>query len=73
MGRDERELLVWYHRMNLCSLKYLLRLSKRVIISINLSKIRKLSPCDTNLLGNYHKMPWRTKGKHSSRSIRKPS
>ena len=29
LGRDEKELLVWQHRMNHCSLKSLLRLYKR--------------------------------------------
>ena len=28
-GMDEREILVWHHRMNRCFFKYLIRLSKR--------------------------------------------
>ena len=39
LGRDKRELLVWYYRLNHCYLKSLLRLSKRGIISRKLSEI----------------------------------
>ena len=39
LGWDERELLVWHHRMNHCYFKNLIRLSKRRIISRNLIKI----------------------------------
>ena len=40
----EREILVWHHRLNQCSLKSLLRLYSRVIITNNLSKVKKLPP-----------------------------
>ena len=73
MGRDERELLVSHHRMNHCSFKYLIRLSKRGIIPRKLINIRKLPPCVACIFGKYHKRSWRTKVKHSSLAIRKPS
>ena len=73
LGRDEREILVFHHRLNHCYLKSLLRLSKRGIIPRNISNIRKFPPCVTCLFGKSHKRPWRTKGKHSGGSIRKPS
>ena len=73
LGRYERELLVWHHRLNHCSLKYLLRLSKRGIIPRKLSKVRKLPPCVACLFGGSHKRPWSTKVKRSCRSIMKPS
>ena len=40
LRRDEREILVWHHNLNHCYFKYFLRLSKRVIIPRNISKIR---------------------------------
>ena len=43
LGWDDRELLVWHHRINHCSLKSLIRIYKRGIIPRNLSKIRKTS------------------------------
>ena len=42
--REERELLVWHHMLNYCSFKYLFRLSRRGIITRNISKVRKLPP-----------------------------
>ena len=72
LGWYEWELLVWHHRMNHCSFKYLLILSKRGIIPNNISRVRKLPPCVAFLFGNYHKRPWRTKGKLSGGSISNP-
>ena len=43
-GRGERELLVWHHRLNHCSFKYLLRLSKRLINTRKLIRFRNLPP-----------------------------
>ena len=68
LGWDEGDLLVWHHRLNHRSLKYLLRLSKRGIITRKLSKVRP-PPCVTCLFGEPHKRPRRTKGKRSDRSI----
>ena len=59
------ELPVWHHRLNHCSLKYLLRLSKRGIIIKNLSKVKKLPPCVACMFGKSHKRPWSTKEKLS--------
>ena len=61
--QDERDLLVWHHRLNHCSLKSLIRLSKRGVIPRKLRKIRKLPPCVAFIFGNPHKRPWSTKGK----------
>ena len=72
LGREERDILVWHHSMNNFSFKYLIRISKRGIIPRKLIRIRKLPPYVACILGKYHKRPWRTKGKHSSGSIRKP-
>ena len=69
LGQDERNLLVWHHRMNHCPFKYLLGISKRGIIPNNTSKVIKIPPCVTCLFGNYHKKPCSTKGKHSGGSI----
>ena len=44
LGQDKREILIWHHRLNHFYFKYLLRLSNRVIISRNLSKIRPPLP-----------------------------
>ena len=41
--QDEREILVWHHRLNHCYFKYPLRLSKKRIIPRNLSNIRPSS------------------------------
>ena len=73
LGLDERELLVWNHRLNHCSLKYLLRVSKRGMIPRNLRNIRKLTACVACLFVNYHKRSWSIKGKHSGGSTRRPS
>ena len=54
LGWYKREIIVLHHRLNHCSFKTLLRLSKRVIIPKNLSKVRKLSPCVAYLFGNPH-------------------
>ena len=70
---DKREILVWNHRLNHCSFKYLLRLSKRGIITNNLIKVKKTPPYVACLFGNYYKRPWRTKGKRSGGSISKHS
>ena len=61
LGRDNMELLVWHHMINHCSLKSLLRLSKRGVIPRKYSKIIKISPCVACLFGRYHKTPWRIK------------
>ena len=73
LGQDEGDILVWNHNLNRCSFKYLLRLSKRLIITSNINKVRKLPPCVAYLFRKSHKRPWRTKGKHSGGSTRKPS
>ena len=73
IGQDEREILVWQHRLNLCSFKYLLRLYRRIITPKNLSQVKKLTPYLNFLFGRYHRRPWRTKSKCLSRSIIKPS
>ena len=65
LGRDDRDLLVWNHRLNHCSFKYLLRLSKRGAIPRNILDIRKFPPCVACLFGKCHKRPWSTKGKLS--------
>ena len=73
LGQYKREILVWNHRLNHLSFKYLIRISKRGIIISNISRIIKLPPCVACIFGKSHKRPCRTKGKHSSGSIRKPS
>ena len=73
MGRGEREILVWHHRLKNCSLKYLLRLSKRGVTPRKLNNTRILPPCVACLFGNFHKRIWRTKGKRSYRLFSKPS
>ena len=40
LGGYERDLLVWHHKMNYCSLKSPLRISNRVIIPRKLRNIR---------------------------------
>ena len=40
LGHVEQEILVWHHRLNHCSPKYLLELSKRGIIPKELSNLR---------------------------------
>ena len=55
LGREEREILVWHHSLNHCSLKYLPRLSKRGIIPRKLRKVRTLPPYVDCLFGNYHR------------------
>ena len=72
LGQDYREILVWHHRMNHCSLKFLLIISKRGLIPRKIINIRKLPPCVTFLFVKSHKRPWRTKGKLSGRSISNP-
>ena len=73
LGWDERDLLVWYSRMNHCTLNLLIRLLKRGIIPRKLINIRKLTPCVAFLFGKLRKKPLRNKGKHSGGSIRKTS
>ena len=72
LGSEKRELLVWHHRLNCCSLKYLLRISKRGIIPRKISNVRP-PPCVARRFVQYHKRQWRTKGKGSDGSIRKQS
>ena len=45
LGRDEKEILVWHHRLNHCSLKFVLRLSNTGIINRKLSSIRTPPVC----------------------------
>ena len=66
--REEREILVWHHRLNRCSFKYLLILSNRGVITRKISWIRKLPPCVSLLFGKYNKRPWTIKGKHLGQS-----
>ena len=73
LGQDERELLVCHHRLNYCSLKTLIKLSDRGIIPRKLISIRKIPPFVAYIFENYHKRPWRNKGKLSSGSIKNPS
>ena len=67
------ELLVWHHRLNHCSFKCLIRIPKMEIIPRNISNIRKISSCVACIFEKFHNNTWRTKGKHSSGSIRNPS
>ena len=67
---DKREILFWHHRLNHCSLKSLLGLSKRGVILKKLVKVKKLPPCVSFLFGKSHNRPWRTKVKQSGVSIR---
>ena len=73
IGQDDRELLFWHHRLNYCSFKYLLRISRRGIIFKNISKVRKLPPCVSCSFGKSHKRTWSTKSKHSNMLIRNTS
>ena len=57
IGQDEREILVWQHRLNLCSFKYLLRLYRRIITPKNISQVKKLTPYLNFLFGRYHRRP----------------
>ena len=68
LGRDKKELLVWHHRLNHSSFKYLIKISKKGIIPIKLRNIRKKTLCVACIFGKSHKRPCRIKGKHSSRS-----
>ena len=71
--REKRELLIWHHRLNHFSLKYLIRLSKKGMITRNLRNIRTSPPCVACMFGNSHNRSWMTEGKHSIGSIKKPS
>ena len=42
LGRDETELLVWYHMLKHYPFKYIFRLSKRGIITRKLSRINTI-------------------------------
>ena len=64
MGRDEMEILVWQHRMNHFSFKFLIRLTKSGVIIRKLSKIIKIPPCVACMFGKSQKIPRRTKVKH---------
>ena len=57
LGRDEREILLWHHRLNHCSFKSLIRLYERGIISRKLINIIKLLPCVACIFGKSHKSP----------------
>ena len=57
----DRGVLVWYHRLNHCIFKYLLRIFKRLIISRKIRKVIKLPLCAACLFGNSPKIPWSTK------------
>ena len=72
-GRDVREILVCYHRLNHCTYKSFLGLSNRLIFHRNIRRVIKLPRCVAYLFGKSHKRPWRTKGKHSDGSISNPS
>ena len=73
LGQDERDVLVWHHRLNQCPFKYLLRLSRRGIIPNNISELKKLPPFVACLFVKSHRRPWMTKLKCSGGYIRKPS
>ena len=73
MGQDDREIVVWHHRLNHYSFKYLLRISKRGIIPRKLINIRKIPPRVACLFVKSHKRSWRNEEKHSGGSIRKTS
>ena len=66
LGWYNMNLLVWHHKLNHCSFKSLIRLSKRGVIPRNISRIRKLPPFFAYIFLKSHKRPWSTKGKHSS-------
>ena len=70
LGWDDRELLFWHHRLKHCTLKKILRLSKRLITPQNISKARKFSPCTACLFRKFHNRPWMTKCKHPGGFIR---
>ena len=72
MVQDKREFLVWRHRLNHCYFKSLFRLSKRGIITRELSKFRKLPLCVACIFGSSHRSSWRTKENDSCLLIRKP-
>ena len=72
LGRGNMDIVVWNHRLNHCSLKSLLRLSKRGIMRRKISKFQKLYPCVACMFENSHNKTCRTKGKWSGRSISKP-
>ena len=60
-GRDKRESLVWHHRLKHCSLKPLIIISMRGIISRKISRFRKIPLCVACMFEIHHKRPWRTK------------
>ena len=45
LGQGDREIQVLCHRLNHCSLKFLLVLFKRINIPSNLRNVRKIPPC----------------------------
>ena len=63
LGRYEREILFWHHRLRHCSLKSLLIISNWGIVPRSIRKVRKIPPCVTCLFGKYHNRTWRNKGK----------
>ena len=73
LGQEEREILVFNHRINHCTFKYTPQLSKRGIILRKISMLIKIPPCVACLFGNYQNIRKRTKVKHSGGSTRKPS
>ena len=54
LGRENRELLVWHHRLNHCFFKSLIKLSNKMVIPKKLGKVRKLPPCVACLFGKAH-------------------
>ena len=71
--QDDMELVVWHYRLNHCSFKTFLRLSKRRIIPKNIRRVRTPPNCVACMFGKSYKRPCRTKGKISGGSTRKPS
>ena len=55
LGQDEREILLWYHRLNHCSFKSLIRLPQRGVIPKKLRNIIKLTPCVACIFTKSHK------------------
>ena len=72
-GRDEREIMVWTNRLNHCTFKSHIVLSKRVIIFNNISRVGKLPPCMDYIFVKSHRKIWRDRGKRTGGYIRKPS
>ena len=71
--QDDMELVVWHYRLNHCSFKTFLRLSKRRIIPKNIRRVRTPPNCVACMFGKSYKRPCRNKGKLSGGSTRKTS